>query len=208
MSLAEVTIRNGFTKMLRATEYAAYCHRFQMRKCVPAIPYINHPIEVANILASAGVVDIDTLVAALLHDTVEDTAATLVNIKEHFGSDVAIYVGWVTDDKSLPKAERKRLQVAHAADPSMPVAAKLVKLADKISNLRSFASGAPAGWSQAEICGYFVWAKCVFVAGLEGLNPALDAEFKGTFGVHGTPTYAETDAKNVGAYYAMFEKSK
>ena len=112
-------------RLLDAARFAADKHRHQRRKDVEATPYINHPLAVTAILAEAGIDDVDVLVAALLHDTVEDTETSPEEIAERFGPVVAGYVAEVTDDKGLPKAERKRLQVATTAGKS--AGARLIK---------------------------------------------------------------------------------
>lgn len=129
-------------KLVAAIAFAADKHRNQRRKDEEASPYINHPIALADVLANeAGVEDERVIVAAVLHDTVEDTETTEQELLRLFGKDVADIVMEVTDDKSLPKEERKRLQVEHAATISRR--AKLVKLADKICNLRDIARHPP-----------------------------------------------------------------
>ena len=121
--------------ILHAASFAAQKHRDQRRKDAEASPYINHPLALADILAREGdVTDARVIAAALLHDTVEDTETTIEELEERFGKRVAAVVAEVTDDKSLPKAERKRLQIVKAGSKSTE--AKLVKLADKIANLR------------------------------------------------------------------------
>ncbi|MBV8636189.1 MAG: HD domain-containing protein, partial [Burkholderiaceae bacterium] len=95
-----------------------------------------------------------------------------------FGAEVAAIVMEVTDDKALPKAERKQLQVEHAAHAS--AAAKHVKLADKICNLRDIAGSPPAGWSLERKQEYFDWAKRVIDA-LRGVNPKLEAIFDAAY---------------------------
>jgi guanosine-3',5'-bis(diphosphate) 3'-pyrophosphohydrolase len=112
--------------ILRAAAFAADKHRNQRRKDADASPYINHPIALANVLAQAGIDDTAVLAAALLHDTIEDTDTTTEELLDAFGAQIAGIVCEVTDDKSLPKAERKRLQIEHA--PHLSVPAKLVKL--------------------------------------------------------------------------------
>src|SRR6185369_12298336 len=132
--------------VIRAVEFAAEKHRDQRRKDSDASPYINHPIALANVLANeGGVFDPEVLCAALLHDTLEDTATTRAELDAAFGARIRSIVEEVTDDKSLPKAERKRLQIEHAASISRE--AQLVKLADKVCNLRDLAERPPAGWS-------------------------------------------------------------
>ena len=132
--------------IIRAAAFAAERHRNQRRKDADASPYINHPLALARVLAvEGGVTDAATLCAALLHDTIEDTDSTAAELAAEFGTEVAAIVEEVTDDKSLPKAERKRAQVEHAAHISDK--AKRVKLADKISNLTDVANSPPADWS-------------------------------------------------------------
>ncbi len=158
-------------KIIAAIAFAAYKHRDQRRKDAAASPYINHPIALANVLANeAGINDERVLIAAILHDTIEDTETTEQELVREFGQEIAGIVMEVTDDKALPKAERKRLQVEHAATISRR--AKLVKLADKICNLRDIASSPPADWSVERKREYFDWAKAV-VDGLRGVHPAL-----------------------------------
>jgi GTP diphosphokinase / guanosine-3',5'-bis(diphosphate) 3'-diphosphatase len=160
---------------IAAVAFAAHKHRNQRRKDAEASPYINHPIALANVLANeGGVEDERTLIAAVLHDTVEDTETTEQELAREFGADIAGIVLEVTDDKSLPKAERKRLQVEHAVTISRR--AKLVKLADKISNLRDVASNPPADWPLERRQNYFNWAKAV-VDQLRGVHPGLEALF-------------------------------
>lgn len=166
---------NDIGLVLRAAAFAAVKHRTQRRKDADASPYINHPLALANVLANeGGVNDAHVLAAALLHDTVEDTDTSLDELQREFGAEIAAIVAEVTDDKSLPKQERKRLQVSKAGSKSN--AAKLVKLADKISNLRNITSSPPADWVTDRKSEYFDWAADV-VAGLRGVNPTLEAVF-------------------------------
>jgi GTP diphosphokinase / guanosine-3',5'-bis(diphosphate) 3'-diphosphatase len=169
--------------LLKALAFAAHKHRDQRRKDPEASPYINHPIALASVLVrEGGIDDIEVLCAALLHDTVEDTATTLEELRQTFNPRIAGIVAEVTDDEALPKAERKRLQVEHAARLSPQ--AKLVKLADKICNLRDVAERAPASWDLARRREYFDWAKQV-IDGLRGtggeemrrLEAAFDAAY-------------------------------
>jgi guanosine-3',5'-bis(diphosphate) 3'-pyrophosphohydrolase len=161
--------------VLRASAFAAHKHRNQRRKDVDASPYINHPLTLANVLANeGGVADAVTLCAALLHDTVEDTDTTAEELQREFGSEICGVVLEVTDDRTLAKADRKRLQIEHAAVISDR--AKLVKLADKISNLRDVATSPPAGWPLERRREYFDWAKAV-VDRLRGVHPGLEAAF-------------------------------
>ena len=161
--------------IIAAAVFAAERHRDQRRKDAGASPYINHPLALADILINeGGVNDAAVIAAALLHDTVEDTQTTLAELTERFGPMIAGFVAEVSDDKTLSKAERKRLQVVHAAHASP--AAKLVKLADKIANLRDLAASPPADWSAQRKADYSTWAAEV-VAEVRGINPALQAAF-------------------------------
>src|ERR1039457_6492112 len=131
--------------VLKAAHFAAEKHSGQRRKGAAAEPYVNHLLEVAELVSSAlAEPDTNLVIAALLHDTVEDTVVTKEVLVETFGSDVADLVMEVTDDKSLPKAERKRLQIAHAWQIS--VRAQVIKLADKISNRRGILASPLADW--------------------------------------------------------------
>lgn len=161
--------------ILKALEFAAKKHRDQRRKDKQASPYINHPIALANTLCNeAGIADIETICGALLHDTVEDTETTEQELRDTFGHAISDIVMEVTDDKSRPKTERKQLQIEHAAHVSDK--AKLVKLADKISNLRDMVDCPPAHWSRERKQEYFDWAKQV-IDRLRGINPQLEAIF-------------------------------
>ncbi len=169
--------------LLKALSFAAHKHRDQRRKDAEASPYINHPIALAQVLTGeGGVTDIEVLAAALLHDTIEDTATTREELECEFGGRIAAIVAEVTDDTGLPKADRKRLQIEHAAQLSD--AARLVKLADKICNLRDVAGRPPAKWDLQRRREYFEWAKQV-IDGLRGtpgqsmraLETAFDAAY-------------------------------
>lgn len=161
--------------LIKAADFAAHKHRRQRRKDAEASPYINHPLALARVLKlEAGVGDVQVLVAAILHDTVEDTETTVEELAEVFGSAIASVVAEVTDDKRLSKPERKRLQVERA--PTSSPQAKLVKLADKICNLRDVLDAPPAHWPLERRRGYFEWAKAV-IDGLRGTHPALERLF-------------------------------
>lgn len=161
--------------ILRALAFAAHKHRDQRRKDPQASPYINHPIALANVLRNeAGIEDETVICAALLHDTIEDTETTPEELELAFGVAIRNIVLEVTDDKRLPKMERKRLQVLHA--PGLSDAAKLVKLADKICNLRDIANHPPLNWDLARRQQYFDWAQQV-VAGVRGVHPDLERLF-------------------------------
>lgn len=166
---------NNLHNLLRAASFAAKKHTGQTRKGDEAQPYVNHPLEVANLLSNVGKVeDFDVLIAALLHDTIEDTETTEKEINELFGETVCGYVSEVTDDKSLPKQGRKQLQVEHA--PHLSTGAKLIKLADKISNITDVMNNPPAGWSIERRLEYIDWGKNV-VDGLRGANEYLEKHF-------------------------------
>ena len=158
-----------------ALAFAAHKHRDQRRKGADASPYINHPIAVARVLTvEGGVTDPVVLAAAILHDTIEDTKTTAEELRQEFGDEIAEVVVEVTDDKALPKADRKRLQIEHA--PHLSKRAKLVKLADKICNVRDMASVPPADWALSRRQEYFEWATRV-VDGLRESHPALERAF-------------------------------
>jgi guanosine-3',5'-bis(diphosphate) 3'-pyrophosphohydrolase len=167
---------NDLKLLMKALTFAAEKHKNQRRKNVEASPYINHPISVANILCNeAHVTDINVICGALLHDTVEDTETTEDELIAGFGPDIASIVRDVTDDKSIKdKQKRKQLQIEHAAHISEP--AKLVKLADKISNLRDVANDPPADWDLQRRQAYFDWAKKV-IDQLRGVHPELESLF-------------------------------
>jgi guanosine-3',5'-bis(diphosphate) 3'-pyrophosphohydrolase len=166
---------DALATVARAVDFAARKHRAQRRKGEAAEPYFNHLAEVAALVAEAtGGGDPVVIVAALLHDTIEDTGTTAAELEAEFGAEVARLVGEVTDDKSLPKAERKRLQVANA--PHKSDRAKMIKIADKISNLRSLANSPPASWDLARKREYFDWARQV-VDGCRNVSPPLDTLF-------------------------------
>lgn len=166
---------NNLKTLLKAASFAAQKHTGHQRKGSDAQPYINHPLEVANLLASVGgVTDMDVLIAALLHDTVEDTGVTLDELTEMFGDTVSGYVAEVTDDKNLPKAERKLLQIEHA--PHLSDGAKQIKLGDKISNITDVTNNPPSGWDTQRRLDYVKWGEDV-VAGLRGANAPLEELF-------------------------------
>jgi len=168
----------GVDLLLRAVEFAAEKHRDQRRKGADASPYINHPIGVAAVLANVGGVrDLAILAAAVLHDTIEDTRTSPQELEAAFGPEIRILVQEVTDDKSLPKAERKRRQEEHA--PQLSPSAKLIKLADKIANVRDVTDGPPSDWSVERRREYLDWAERV-VAGCRGVNSALESRFDET----------------------------
>jgi guanosine-3',5'-bis(diphosphate) 3'-pyrophosphohydrolase len=169
----------SIVEFIEALAYSAEQHRDQRRKDAEASPYINHPIALARVLSVEGDVhERVPLLAALLHDTVEDTDTTEADLATRFGPEVAAVVMEVTDDKHLPKERRKELQVEHA--PHVSREAQLVKLADKICNLRDVASKPPSRWPLERRREYFDWGKRV-IDGLRGVHPRLEAVFDETY---------------------------
>ena len=174
--------QNDISVLVAAAAFAAQKHRNQRRKDADASPYINHPIALASVLAvEAGIVDVQTIVAALLHDTIEDTDTTAEELRGLFGDETTAIVLEVTDNKSLPKADRRRLQIAHA--PHLGLQAKLVKLADKICNLRDLRLRPPTDWPLERRREYVDWAHQV-VEGLRGTHGSLEALFDAEVALH------------------------
>jgi len=168
-------MNSELVQLTRAADYAARQHLAQRRKGERAEPYINHLTEVATLLAEAtdgG--DVVLVMGGLLHDTLEDTDSTYEDLVQRFGPEVAALVAEVTDDKSLKKEERKRLQVEKAAGKSSR--ARMLKIADKTSNLRSLIESPPKGWTEERLRDYVVWAEQV-VRSCRGLNARLEALF-------------------------------
>jgi guanosine-3',5'-bis(diphosphate) 3'-pyrophosphohydrolase len=158
---------NDLSKILRAIEFSAFKHRNQRRKDKGKIPYINHLLEVLNILWRTGNIRyIPILIAVILHDIIEDTDTKPEEILSHFGQEVLNLVLEVTDDKSLPKAERKLLQIENAYSKS--TGAKLISIADKISNV-----GSRPDWPKERFVEYLDWTEEV-MKGLRGTNPGLE----------------------------------
>jgi guanosine-3',5'-bis(diphosphate) 3'-pyrophosphohydrolase len=174
-----MTAPADFGLILKALAFAAHKHRDQRRKDADASPYINHPIALADVLVNeGGVTEANVLCAALLHDTIEDTETSAEELRSEFGDRICDIVLEVTDDKLLPKPQRKRLQIEHAAGLSRE--AKLVKLADKTCNLRDVVDSPPAKWTLERRQEYFEWAKLV-VDGLRGVDPRLEAVFDAAY---------------------------
>lgn len=165
--------------ILRAFKFAASKHRNQRRKDKLASPYINHLIAVAETLwVVGGIREAATVAAGILHDVIEDTDTSPEELAREFGPNIASIVSQLTDDKALPKHERKRLQIEHAAGLSK--SAQVVKIADKISNLDDIIHSPPAGWSPERQKEYLVWANNV-IAEVRGSNPALEQVFDRLF---------------------------
>lgn len=160
--------------ILKAADQAARWHVDQRRKGSKREPYINHLLEVAALVAEAKPDDTELIIAALLHDAIEDQGKTREEIASLFGYRVADLVVELSDDKQLEKSERKRLQVVNAPHKSRD--AKVIKLADKTSNLRSLAASPPTDWPDERMLAYITWADDV-VAGLRGASDHLEARF-------------------------------
>ena len=170
---------NDLKLILKALEFSARKHKNQRRKDVEASPYINHPISLANILCNeAHVTDVNVICGALLHDTIEDTETEPEELQDEFGVEIKDIVMDVTDDTSLHRHERKQAQIDHA--PHISREAKLVKLADKISNLRDVSSNPPPSWSLDRRQQYFEWAKKV-IDQLRGTDAHLESIFDAAY---------------------------
>ena len=161
-------------KLFKAIEFASWQHRFQRRKGCDSIPYINHPLRVAGILAEYNDKILENmLLAAVLHDVVEDTGARESDIRKLFGKKVAMLVMEVTDDMSLPSAVRKQKQIDKA--PTLSNEARQIKIADKICNIQDM-TNLPVGWTAIRKLAYIVWSKKV-VKGCRGVNSRLENFF-------------------------------
>ena len=171
-------------RIAEAVEFAAVRHAHQRRKGASEAPYVNHLAAVAaNVARATGGQDPDLIIAAYLHDSIEDCGVTRAEIEEQFGGDVAALVAEVTDDKSLPREERKQLQIEQA--PHKSARAKILKLSDLVANLSDMLVHPPVNWSLERQLHYFVWANDV-ASGLRNGTlaleaPALLAEFDGLF---------------------------
>ena len=168
--------RSPLQAVMDAASTAAHWHAEQRRKGTAGEPYINHLLEVAALVAEATRGnDPNLVIAALLHDAIEDRGITRAAISEKFGEDVASLVQEVSDDKSLPQAVRKRLQVEEA--PRKSKRAKILKLADKISNVAAIGRDPPPDWSIERQRQYVQWGREV-VAGLRDAAPEFAARFE------------------------------
>ena len=175
MNLKKIFSSDEIGLLLNALQFATIKHRHQRRKNSEAIPYINHPIEVTTTLWKiGGIREINTLMAALLHDTLEDTNTTEQEILEQFGEEVLSLVKEVTDDINLSKQQRKLTQIETA--PYKSIAAKQIKLADKICNIYDIAYSPPCDWSLERRQEYLDWTVKV-IAGLRGVSPALENHY-------------------------------
>ena len=189
--------------LLQCIEFASLAHATQRRKDPMQSPYINHPIAVATFLAShvdpASEGYQDAILAALLHDTIEDTLTTFESLVKEFGEKVAWIVMECTDDKSKSKVERKKLQIEHAKHISKQ--AKWVKLADKYDNVKGLIGNPPATWSKEIVFGYAVWASEV-CAHLKGVSSKMDAELDALFSHFGIDKMSKAEReKELALYY-------
>ena len=167
--------RADTANLLKAIEFASRKHSTQRRKDKEASPYINHPIAVTHLLAdTGGVTDLVTLMAAVLHDTIEDTKTKAKELEAQFGRTVRQVVEEVTDNKKLKKAARKQRQIDHA--PTLSKRAKTIKLADKIANVQDVTDAPPADWDLARRIAYLDWTEKV-VAGCRGTNAPLEKRY-------------------------------
>ena len=163
------------TKIIKACIFAANKHHGQIRKNLEGSPYITHPLLVAQIIWQiGGVADTNILVAAILHDTIEDTETTHAEIKETFGKEILDIVLEVTDNKNLPKDDRKRLQVVHASDKTYP--ARIIKWGDKLVNCRDILNSPPRDWPLERRQNYIQWAADVLFM-MRGTNDAIESAF-------------------------------
>ena len=191
--------------VLKAMKFSAEKHRNQRRKDSEKTPYINHPIDVAAELGQAGVVDPDVIAAALLHDTIEDTDATTEEVSELFGDEILNIVLACSDDKSLAKVERKKEQIRHAEFASNK--AKLVKLSDKYSNMKTMFDNPPSQWSKEVVLGYVYWTYAV-VRPFPDLNSyfkeKLNEEFM-KFGFNADSISEEELTRQLEIYYGLIK---
>lgn len=161
--------------IFEAAIFATCKHQGHVRKDEHGSPYITHPLTVAReIYATGKVYDQQILVAAILHDTLEDTKTTQEELHQHFGVDVLSIVLEVTDDKSIQKERRKQLQVIHA--PQLSYAARIIKFADKLVNCRDILHMPPRDWTLVRRQEYIQWAADV-LAQIRGTNPPLEGAF-------------------------------
>jgi guanosine-3',5'-bis(diphosphate) 3'-pyrophosphohydrolase len=165
----------GICLVSEAAEFAARCHTGMARKGRGDEPYVNHLAEVAKLLAEVTEgTDAELVAAGWLHDTIEDDKATREELVQKFGERVAALVVEVTDDMNLSQAERRQKQVEDA--PHKSPDAKLIKIADKVSNIHGRIASRPTEAQRVDLAAYAIWAEKV-VAGCRGVNPRLDTKF-------------------------------
>lgn len=205
MKLEEFLKKKTMLKLTQAYHFAAQKHTAQRRKNTAASPYINHPIEVVNLLAEGRVENEVVLCAGVLHDTVEDTETTYEELVEKFGKEIADVVMECSDNKKLLKVQRKQFQIENASHKSRE--AQLVKLADKLSNLSDLHRDPPKNWSSEEIYGYFVWAYVV-CREMKGVNDYLESELWKIFDEVGVSKLTEANLKiELEKYYQKIYQS-
>lgn len=163
----------GKKKFLQAVEFATDAHKNQKRKNKQQDPYISHPLEVAKLIedtykATESKIDYDVLAAAVLHDVVEDTEVCIQKVAALFGNNVAGIVAQVTDNKSLSKVERKKLQRLRSS--YMTTEACLIKMADKWSNCKDLKEDPPVGWTKNQVEYYFYWSYAICKTMLDSKN--------------------------------------
>lgn len=193
-------------RLIKAIDFAANKHRNQRRKDAAKTPYINHPVEVMRLISDAGIMDEDILMAAVLHDTVEDTETTYDELVNNFGTKVADIVMECSDDKNLPKEIRKQLQIEHARFASD--GAKYIKYGDKYSNLSGLLVNPPSSWSSDEIHGYAVWSYAV-IKQIKGLSKHFDDLFDELFTNFGICNISDEDLESeLIKYYVNIKQSE
>ena len=176
---------DSISTLLKALRFASEKHKMQRRKDSKESPYINHPIAVAETLLRVGrVEDFVTIIASILHDTLEDTDTTPRELEKEFGEAIRSVVEEVSDDKSLEKDDRKRLQIENA--PYKSDRAKLIKLADKICNIKDIIESPPSDWSMDRKRKYISWAREV-VNQIRGTNAELEKSFDKAWSDAGGP---------------------
>lgn len=169
----KIILMMDYKLIVKAAVFAAEKHKYQRRKGYNQVPYINHPLKVAEILIDTNEQDPLILIAAILHDVIEDTDATKEELIQRFGIEVAEYVEELTDDKNLPIAIRKELQIKGAAGLSS--GAKKIKIADKICNIEDIVNY-PLDWTLERRLAYLDWSVQV-VENCRGVSPELENLF-------------------------------
>ncbi len=201
----------GSHKLLSAVSFACKAHVDQRRKNKEGAPYVNHPVSVATFLSQAGITDVNVLCAAVLHDTVEDTATSLYTLSNTFGDDVASFINECSDDKSLAKVERKKLQIEHFRGASCE--AKCIKLADKLDNLTSLLNDPPLMWSPQVVKGYALWSWAVVSSNTDYHNATfkdackrLYAQVKDVIEALGVDVTRQPLESELEAYYELIDE--
>lgn len=156
-----------------ALKFASEKHIHQRKKGCDSLPYINHPIQVAHLLIHAGETDDELLIAAILHDILEDTETTEQELLSIFGSRVTNMVVELTDDISISYDDRKRMQIKKA--PNLSADAKKIKIADKIANIQDLLRY-EFTWSHRRKQQYLDWSRKVILA-CRGISPQLEQQF-------------------------------